>query len=88
MLFFGMDPNLLRDLIRQRIHDGRLPRTHLIELGHWHGFGQACDGCGSTIARNQKMNVRMCADDWRTIRLHDDCFQIWDIEKHTNGRGA
>jgi len=30
----------------------------------------------------------MSADDWRTLRLHDACFQIWATEKHTNGRLA
>jgi len=83
-----MDPTFLRDLIRQRIHDGRLPRTPLIELGHGHGIGKACDGCGSAIAKNQRMTVRMSADDWRTLRFHVDCIQISDTEKHTNGRGA
>ena len=80
-LFQRMDPTLLRELIRQRIQDGRLPRTPLIELGHGQGIGQACDACGSIIAQNQRMTVRMSADDWRTLRLHDDCFQMWDIEK-------
>ena len=87
-LFQRMDPTLLRELIRQRIQDGRLPRTPLIELGHGQGIGQACDACGSIIAQNQRMTVRMSADDWRTLRFHDDCFQMWDTEKHTNGRGA
>jgi len=69
MVILGMDATLLRDLIRQRIHDGRLPRTLLIELGHGHGIGTACDGCGSIIVWNQRMTVRMNADDWRRIRL-------------------
>ena len=88
MLVLSMDPNVLRDLIRQRIHDGRLPRTPLIELGHGYGIGKNCDGCGSIIELNQTMTVRMSGDDWRTVRLHDDCFQIWNTEIHTNGRRA
>jgi hypothetical protein len=84
----GMDPMVLRDLIRQRIHDGRLPRVELIELGQGYGIGQACDGCGSIVAWNQRMTVRMSRADWRTIRLHDDCFQVWDAERDTNGRGT
>jgi hypothetical protein len=88
MLLLGMEPTLLQEVIRQRIYDGRLPRNHLIELGHGQGIGQACDACGSIIARTQRMTVRMSADDWRTLRLHDACFQIWATEKHTNGRRA
>ena len=83
-----MDTTLLRDVIRQRLNDGRLPRTPLIELGHGFGIGIPCDACGSTIARNQKMTVRISADDWRTVRLHEHCFQLWDSEKETNGRGT
>ena len=81
-----MDPIFLRDLIWYRLQDGRLPRNHMIELGHGHGVGHVCDGCGSSIAWNQRMTVRMCSDDWRTIRLHDDCFQIWDTERRMDLR--
>jgi hypothetical protein len=87
-LFQGMDPTLLRDVIRQLLNDVRLPRTPLIELGHGQGIGQACDACGSIIAMNHRMTVRMSAEDWRTLRLHDVCFQMWDTEKHTIGQGA
>ena len=87
-LFQSMDETLLRDLIRQRLNDGRLPRTLLIELGHGHGIGKTCDGCGSTIAWSERMTVRISADDWRTLRLHEDCFEVWDTEKHTDGRRA
>jgi hypothetical protein len=86
MLACSMDPNVVRDLIRQRILDGRLPRTPLIELGYGHGIRKICDGCGAIIEMNQTMTVRMSGDDWRTVRLHDDCFQIWDTEIHTNGQ--
>ena len=87
-LFQSMDETLLRDLIRQRLNDGRLPRTLLIELGHGHGIGKTCDGCGSTIAWSERMTVRISVDDWRTLRLHEDCFEVWDTEKHTDGRRA
>ena len=80
----GMDLIVLRDLIRQRIHDGRLPRVELIELGHGYGAGQDCDACGSIIGWNQKMTVRISKHDWRTVRLHEDCFQVWEAERDTN----
>jgi hypothetical protein len=76
-----MDANLRHQLIRHRIREGILPRDHLIELGHGPGFGHACAGCGEIIETNHKMTVRMCSDDWGTIRLHDECFQIWDVER-------
>jgi hypothetical protein len=82
----SMNDVVIRMLIRQRLHDGRLPRDRVIELGYGSGIGQQCDGCGATIERDQRMTVRISADDWRTLRLHEDCFQIWDAERAaTNG---
>jgi hypothetical protein len=86
MLVLSMDPILLRHLIRQRIQDGRLPRTPLLEIGHGRGIGKSCEGCGSTIAWNERMTVRISAEDWRTLQLHADCFEIWDSELRTNAR--
>jgi hypothetical protein len=83
-----MNDDVVRQLIRQRIHDGRLPRDRVIELGYGSGVGQECDGCGTAIEPDQRMTVRICAGDWKTIRLHDDCFQIWDTERSLNGRAA
>ena len=68
-------------LIRQRLRDGRLPRNKVIELGYGSGVGQACDGCGATIDPHQRLTVRISADDWRTLRLHDDCAQMWELER-------
>jgi hypothetical protein len=68
-----MDVDVVRHLIRRRLEDGRLTRNPTIELGYGQGIGQDCDGCGETIATDQKMTARICADDWRTLRLHDRC---------------
>jgi hypothetical protein len=76
-----MDAGVRRQLIKQRIQQGSLPRDHLIELGHGLGVGLACDGCGETIASDERMTVRIATSDWGTMRLHDECFQIWDIER-------
>jgi len=76
-----MDAELVRKLIRQRLEEGRLPYGHTVELGHGQGIGQPCDGCGAPITWQQKMTVRICSTDWRTIRLHNECFQIWEAER-------
>jgi len=76
-----MSDDVIRMLIRQRIRDGRLPRNRVVELGYGSGIGQQCDACGTAIEPDQLMTVRICADDWRTILLHADCFQIWDAER-------
>ena len=73
------DPQRL--LIRLRIRDGRLPRIHVFELWRGRSAGpKACDGCGVPIRTNEQASL-ICADDWRIVRLHEDCFQIWDLER-------
>jgi hypothetical protein len=32
--------------------------------------------------------VRITTNDWRTLRLHEDCFQIWDEERNKDEHGA
>jgi len=76
-----MDAEVVRHLIRRRLEDGRLPRNPAAELAYGQGIGQECDGCGVIILTDQQMTVRICAGDWRTIRLHDDCFSTWENER-------
>jgi len=56
------------------------PRDRTIELWHGDSFGHTCNGCGLTIATAHKMSL-ICADDWRVLRFHADCFQVWDAER-------
>ena len=75
-----MTSDLARQHIRQRLRDGRLPRDHTVELWRGHGFGQPCDACGTPIPTTDLMCL-LCADDWRAIRLHECCFELWDDER-------
>lgn len=67
-------------VIRHRLEDGGLPHIHTIELWRERGFGQVCDGCGLAITSSEWMRL-ICADDWRLIRLHENCFVLWEIER-------
>jgi hypothetical protein len=75
-----MAPDAVRQLIRCGIEDGRLPRDRTIELWRGPGFDHTCDGCGTTITHADKMSL-ICADDWRALRFHGECFQVWDSER-------
>jgi len=75
-----MVPDVVRQLIRYRIEDGRLPRERTIELWHGAGFGQICDGCDLPISTNDGMTL-LCSEDWKAIRFHDDCFHAWNAER-------
>ena len=78
-----MDTEVVRRVIRQRLEEGRLPHGQMMELGSGQGIGQLCDGCGESITWRQRMTVRICRDDWRAVRLHGDCFEIWETERQT-----
>ncbi len=75
-----MDP-LVRWLIQRRLEDGRLPRGPITELQDSLGNGQPCDGCGTNIAKEQKSVSGIVMEDWRSIQLHRDCFEAWDVER-------
>jgi hypothetical protein len=82
-----MTPDVARQLIRERIEEGSLPRDRTIELWHAPGFGQTCDGCGFAITTTDWMCL-ICADDWRAIRLHEECFVLWQDERLTRIPGS
>jgi hypothetical protein len=80
-----MSPDIVRQLIRRRIEDGRLPLARTIELWHGPGLGQTCDGCGLPIVMADVMSL-LCTDDWRAIHFHKDCFLVWTAEKQLRDR--
>ena len=53
----------------------------------WHGagfytmFARPYDGCDLSIAKDQRITIRLWPDLGRTLRLHDECFHIWDEER-------
>ena len=75
-----MDAILIRQLIQLRLWDGRLPPERSVEV--WSGSGSGtCDACGVAIVAAQRMTIRIDAEDWRELRFHDQCFEIWDDER-------
>ena len=81
-----MDATLARQLIQRRLWDGRLSNDDSAELSLGPGAGERCDGCGFTISRHQLMSVRIGAQDWRQMRFHHECFEIWDDERVKNAK--
>jgi hypothetical protein len=53
-----------------------------LSYGKAPGFGQACDGCDRAITTTEWMSL-ICADEWKAVRLHEDCFVLWEEEKRT-----
>jgi hypothetical protein len=76
-----VDADVVRELIRRRLEDGRLPRGRMAEVRLQLGDGRLCDGCGAVIATKQTVMLGLDVEDWSEIRFHDECFQIWDEER-------
>ena len=75
-----MDAPVVRQLIQRRLSDSRLPHDDSAELSLGPGTRDRCDGCGFTISRYHLMTVRIDAQDWREMRFHQECFEIWNDE--------
>jgi hypothetical protein len=76
-----MASDAVKEVIRERIRRGHLPRKYTVEL--WQGgasFDHICDGCGAAIAPNEPMGL-LCGENWSLMRFHLDCFQVWNSEK-------
>ena len=69
----------LRQLVRQRINDGRLPVTLSQELWAGHGTGLICSACAEPIGSEQ---VEYEVDLSGGVRLlfHPRCHVQWQLE--------
>ena len=73
----------LRRAIRRKLQRGRLPYTSAARLSGGPGGGGACDACDEPLMATQLvMAVPMGA---RIVRLHADCFLLWDHERRVEG---
>lgn len=78
-----MDEDLVRHLVRRKLSEGRLPRTRAVDIWAVPSDGQTCDGCGEQIERNQQIVWAIATRDWMSIQFHEDCYQIWEVERET-----
>jgi hypothetical protein len=77
-----MDQEIARLIIQLRLEDGRLPRRYLAGIRDSASDGQQrCDGCGGIIAKGENAVTGTAIAEWRNIRLHVDCFRIWQAER-------
>ena len=76
-----MDKTLVRQLIRHRLLEGRLPRGRAVDIWYASGEGQTCDGCGDPIGRNQMMTWGIASQDWFSVHFHATCYELWEVER-------
>ena len=74
----------LRLLIRQKLADGRLPRSGVAKVWGGPGDGQQCQGCDEVIAQSDFVmeGPVLCGGrSARDVQFHVLCFHVWDDER-------
>ena len=77
----GMDRALVQQLVRRKINDRRLPRGRAVAIREMLGDGRPCNACGEPISPREKFVLAMVSLDWRSVRFHGDCYEVWDAER-------
>jgi hypothetical protein len=75
-----VDAEFARLIIRHRIADRRLPHSRAVDVSERSGDGRRCDGCAEPIMPTQSA-VWAAISEWMFIRLHEQCFELWNSER-------
>ena len=74
-----MDEEVLRNVIRRKLADGRLPSGGVCTAKAGRKQAEQCAACSDDIAPSQTV-VEIVDSKDRLVALHTDCFAIWNIE--------
>jgi len=69
-------------LIRRKLAQKRLPHDREATTVGQPGRGGRCDGCDRPLRWTQLV-MEIPRDDWPPVRLHADCFLLWDSIRRT-----
>jgi hypothetical protein len=74
--------NPLRNVIRTKLADGRLPTNGITRAWGILGNGETCDACNGIITKGQfVMNGLGVKGSRQPLQLHVACFRLWDEEQ-------
>lgn len=77
-----MDTVFLRQTIRQKLKDGRLPYNHIPRVWGGPGALETCDACETPITPDEMLMEGITLEGGRKpLQLHVTCFGIWDSER-------
>jgi hypothetical protein len=76
-----MDAEAIRDLIRQKLHDGRLPRGSAPRAFGRPGNWQKCAACEKTMHKALPMMEVYPLTNEKVVRFHGDCYTLWNEER-------
>ena len=77
-----MDTDVLRQLIRDKLEDGRLPYNSIPRVWGGKGDGEICDACEERVTPAQLVMEGVSTDMVkRAVQFHVGCFYLWDVER-------
>ena len=74
----GFSPETLRQSVRERIADGRLPLAGSVSVAR-RGTGRACDVCSAPITRDAVEREVEHATEGHGF-AHEECYRVWREE--------
>ena len=82
-----MEPISLRNLVRSKLVDGRLPQNSIPRMWGGPSNGEMCDACNEKVGPNQFVMEAVSTDlEKRALQFHVECFYMWDSERTVPGR--
>jgi len=76
-----VEQDLVRQLIRRKLLERRLPRGRASDIWALLGEGQACDACGEPIVAKQQAVWAIATQDWVSVHFHAVCYDLWEAER-------
>ena len=77
-----MDDGTLRQLIRDKLHDTRLPIDSIPRIWGGQGSGETCDACEDIVTKDVLiMEGVSTTSTGQSVQFHVRCFYMWDQER-------
>ena len=75
-----MNPVSIRQIVRQKLADRRLPHNSIPRVWGGPANGESCQACEEVISQSEFI-IEGISENGRGIQLHVECFYIWDSER-------
>jgi hypothetical protein len=77
-----LDTDVLRQLIRDKLEDGRLPYNSIPRVWGGKGAGEICDACEESVTPAHLVMEGVSTDMVkRAVQFHVGCFYLWDVAR-------
>ena len=78
-----MDTDAIRDLIRKKLQEDRLPRDSTPRVFRRPGNWQKCAVCEESLAKPHLMVEVYPLANGKVVRFHHDCYTLWNEERRS-----